>query len=152
MAIRPTYFDSVDAWGNACYQHLRDRNKPLPGWPLGRPENWCILNWPYAESEGDAAASLECEHCKVSFVLRPDALRAMGEQAAFVRMRLKLPTDGSPPWPLYNLSGRGGLLDTLREQAKRGLYPGERVFLLAAHTEQPRTTSWARLLEDEELY
>ena len=165
MAIRPTYFDTVDAWGLAAYEHLRDKNKPSPGWPLGHPQNWCVLNWPYAESEGDAAASLECVVCKVSFVLRPDALRAPGEHVALVRTRLRLPTDGSPPWPLYGLPGRQWLLEALRRQAKRGLRRYERVFTAFPENEaqdtkaegeaegdtQGRRTSWARLLEDEEL-
>ena len=159
----------MDAWGLAAYQHLRDRNKPLPRWPLGTPESWCVLNLPYAESEGGGAASLECEHCKVSFVLRPYALRAPGEHVALVRTRLRLPTDGSPPWPLYDLPGRQWPLEALRRQAKRGLRRYERVFTAFPENEaqdteaeaeaeaegedtQGRMTSWARLLEDEELY
>ena len=60
------------------------------------------------------------------------------------------------------LPGRQWLLEALRRQAKRGLRRYERVFTAFPENEAQDTeaeaeadesrTSWARLLEDEELY
>ena len=131
----PTVYsrDVVD-WGLRAIAHVRN----VQG---------CQVTWPYAECEGGVEASLVCERCNIWFTLMPDALLPFhGDRPEgitnFVRSCLKMPHH--PPWPLFNQTGRIQLLSILREQAQRGLYPGEMPFELLPPT-SPRT-SWARLL------
>jgi hypothetical protein len=149
------YSDNVQAWGLEAIAHVRN----VPG---------CELHWPYAESEGGIAASLQCELCNVWFTLRADGLHANDPITQFVRQRLQYrdlrpPYTALSPHPLYLQPGRIELLTILRDQAGRGLLPGEPVWSEQARlglagwealgidvSVRERPTAWERLLMDDD--